>query len=226
MAIQESNIVFLESQVMDDVPEGGGAATGNVIVDGEMNNVFPDISDLDRTYGRFNLRKLFLAVRSLDTDLYGGAKTVVTALPSDPAVGYTLFTTNDPFDIRTDSADKVEAYLYKGPMWHGYLYENHIEGMQAIRIIQKVGTQLPPIGKTLCLVQDEGEAGEKEQYVRVIDTEAVVTEFEDSQGLFYRWVVTLLRCLMGYVSISAVIRLVDMTAILITLIRYAYATPT
>ena len=64
MPIQEQNIVFVESQVMDDVPEGGGAATGRVIVDGQMNNVFEDISDLDRAYGRFNLRKLFLAVRN------------------------------------------------------------------------------------------------------------------------------------------------------------------
>ncbi|WP_200189443.1 hypothetical protein, partial [Marichromatium gracile] len=73
MPIQEENIVFVESQVMDDVPEGGGAATGRA-VDGVLNNVFEDISDLDRAYGRFNLRKLALAVRSLDTSLYGGAK--------------------------------------------------------------------------------------------------------------------------------------------------------
>ena len=51
MPIQEQSIQFLESQVMADVPEGGGAATGTVIIDGEMNNVFEDISDLDRTMG-------------------------------------------------------------------------------------------------------------------------------------------------------------------------------
>lgn len=191
MPIQEQNIVFVESQVMDDVPEGGGAATGNVIPDGQMNNVFEDISDLDRAYGRFNLRKLFLAVRALNTDLYGGAKTVITALPTDPALGYTLFTTSSPFDTRADAAGRVEAYLYKGPMWHGALHENHITGMRAINILQRVDTELPPIGKTLCLVQDEGEAGQKEQYVRVIRVEAVTTTFEDANGEFQRWVVRL-----------------------------------
>jgi len=85
MPIQEGNIVFVKSQQMDDVPEGGGAATGTVIIDGAMNNVFEDISDLDRAYGRFNLRKLFLAVRALNTDLYGGAKTIISLLPTDPA---------------------------------------------------------------------------------------------------------------------------------------------
>jgi hypothetical protein len=192
MPIQEQNIVFVESQVMDDVPEGGGAATGTVILGGLMNNVFEDISDLDRAYGRLNLRKIFLAIRTLSTDLYGGAKTVITALPTDDALGYTLFSSRDPFDTRAQAANRVEAYLYKGPLWTGYLYENHIVGMRAISIIQRVGSALPPIGKTLCLVQDEGLAGEQEQYVRVTKVETQEVIFNaGSQNPFTRWVVTL-----------------------------------
>ena len=191
MAIQEQNIVYLKTQVMDDVDEGGGAAIGDVVVDGAMNNVFEDISDLDRAYGRLNLRKLSLAVRSLDTDLYGGAKTVITGLPTDPALGYALFTTSNPFDTRVDAASRVEAYLYKGPMWHGALNEKHIKGMRAISVIQRVGTALPPIGKTLCLVQDEGLSTQKEQYVRVIQVDAVETTFTDDKGDYTRWIVTM-----------------------------------
>jgi len=179
MPIQEQNIKFLASQVMDDVPEGGGAATGNEIPDGVMNNVFEDISDLDRAMGRFNLRKLFLAVRTLSTDLFGGAKTVVTALPEDPAIGYTLFTTDDPFDTRELAANRVEAYLFKGPMWAGGLYENHIEGMRQIRIIQRPDTAVPPRGKTLCLVSNEGLSNETEQYVRVTEVAAEIQMFYD-----------------------------------------------
>ncbi|MCF1184035.1 hypothetical protein L0E83_11395 [Marichromatium gracile] len=191
MPIQEENIVFVESQVMDDVPEGGGAATGREIVDGALNNVFEDISDLDRAYGRFNLRKLALAVRSLDTSLYGGAKLALTALPRDPAVGYTLFRTADPFDTRAQAADRVQAYLYKGPMWPGVLYDDHIAGMRAIRIIQRVDTTLPPIGKTLVLIHHEGAADAVEQYLRVTDVETVETTFTDANGDYTRWVVTL-----------------------------------
>ncbi|TCW36283.1 hypothetical protein [Marichromatium gracile] len=190
MPIQEENIVFVESQVMDDVPEGGGAATGRA-VDGVLNNVFEDISDLDRAYGRFNLRKLALAVRSLDTSLYGGAKLALTALPRDPAVGYTLFRTADPFDTRAQAADRVQAYLYKGPMWPGVLYDDHIAGMRAIRIIQRVDTTLPPIGKTLVLIHHEGAADAVEQYVRVTDVETVETTLTDANGDYTRWVVTL-----------------------------------
>lgn len=191
MPIQEQNIVFVRSQVMDDVPEGGGAATGTVIPDGVMNNVFEDISDLDRAYGRFNLRKLFLAVRTLSTDLYGGAKTLITRLPTDPALSYTLFTTQAPFDVRTDAAGRVEAYLYKGPTWPGVLSENHITGMRQISVLQRVNTRLPTIGKTLCLVEDEGLSGQKEQYVRVIQVDVTETTFTDERGDYTRWVVRL-----------------------------------
>lgn len=193
MPIQEHNIAFVESQVMDDVPEGGGAATGHVVVDGAMNNVFPDISDLDRAYGRLRMRKLSVAVRTLSVDLFGGVKTVITALPDDPALSYTLFSTGDAFDTRSAAANKVQAYLYKGPVWHGYLFENHIKGMTAINIIQRVGSPLPPIGKTLCIVENEGLASEREQYVRVTDIDVTETFFgwDSSGGDFSRWVVTL-----------------------------------
>lgn len=197
MPIQEQNIVFVESQVMDDVPEGGGAATGTTIVDGAMNNIFEDVSDLDRAYGRFSLRKIFLAVRTLDRDLFGGAKTVVTALPTDDALSYTLFSHGDPFDTRAEAADRVAGYLYKGPTWGGYLLENHIAGMRQINVIQRVGSALPPVGRTLCLVLDEGLAGEKEQYIRVTDvtvTETVLVDGTLSDGsdqTYTRWIVSL-----------------------------------
>lgn len=189
MAIQEQNIVYLKTQVMDDVPEGGGAATGIAVVDGQMNNVFEDVSDLDRAYGRFNLRKLSLAVRSMTTDLYGGAKTLITGLPTDPALGYTLFTTNNPFDVRAAAAARVAAYLYKGPLWVGVLNENHIVGMSAISVIQRVNTALPVIGQTLCLVQNEGLSNEQEQYVRITQVSAVETTFTDATGDYTRWIV-------------------------------------
>ncbi|UDL03970.1 hypothetical protein [Marinobacter sp. CA1] len=192
MPIQEQNIKILASQQMDDVPEGGGAATGLEIVDGAMNNVFPDVSDQDRAMGRFQLRKLFLAVRTLSTDRFGSARMVVTALPDDPAVGYTLFSTNDPFDVRDQAASRVEAYLFKAGMWPGALYEKHITGMRQIRVIQRVGSELPPIGKTLCLVQHEDQQGEVEQYVRVTDVSVSEQTFTHSYGQEYvRWIVTL-----------------------------------
>lgn len=189
--IQEENVVILESQVMDDVPEGGGAATGRVVPDGALNNVFPDISDLDRAYGRLNLRELFLGVRSVDTDLYGGGKLAMTGLPTDPALAYTLFSIKDQFGTRTDAADRVEAYFYKAGMWHGVLMDGAVAGMDSIRVIQRLGTELPVLGKTLCLVANEGATNEVEQYVRVKEVTAVETTWGEGSSQYTRLVVTL-----------------------------------
>ncbi|GAA3562017.1 hypothetical protein [Marinobacter xestospongiae] len=191
-AIQEENIKFLASQVMDDVPEGGGAATSNEIVDGQLNNVFPDTDDQDRAMGRFRLRKLFLAVRTLNTDRFGSARTVVTGLPQDPAISYTVFSTKDPFDTRAQASSRVEAFLFKGGMWPGALYENHISGMRQVRVIQRVDSELPTIGKTLCLVQNEGQQDEIEQYIRITDVSVSRQTFTTGSGQdFDRWIVTL-----------------------------------
>lgn len=177
MPIQQGNIVYVASQVMDDVPEGGGAATNRVIADGLMNNVFPDISDLDRAYGRLKLRKVFVAIRSLDTDLFGGARTVITALPDDPALGYCIFTTDSPFDTRQDVAARVEAYLFGGPEWGGYLLEDHLAGQQTIQLFQRPGAIVPVPGQTLVLIFDEGKSSEQLQYVRITRATAETRTF-------------------------------------------------
>ena len=52
MPILAGDVKLVASQVMDDVAEGGGAPTANVIVDGASNSLFNDISELDRAGGR------------------------------------------------------------------------------------------------------------------------------------------------------------------------------
>lgn len=182
MPILSDNIQFRASQVMDDVPEGGGRATATVIVDGASNEIFPDISEADRAGGRVRMRKLFLSVDTPDTDQLLGANVIVAKPPADPNVSVALLSTGDYFDRRSDAADRVEAYLFAGPEWSGYLLENHIAGQRSIQIFQRVGSGLPPVGRTLCLVQDEGLPAEKRQYVRVISVAAVERTFSYSTG--------------------------------------------
>ena len=181
MAIQEGNIKLLKSEVMDDVPEGGGQATGNEIQDGSSNSIFPDISELDRTYGRVNLRKVYVGVQTPDTDKYFGANVIISDTPDDENVSCTLFTTEDNYDHRTEAASRVEAYLFSGPTWAGYLFENHIAGQRAISILQREGSEVPPIGRTLVL-----NDGTHEQYVRVTNVSTTVRTFTDNNGADYK----------------------------------------
>ena len=187
MAILAGDIKLVESQVMDDVPEGGGAPTANIILDGESNNIFPDISEVDRAGGRINMRKVHVHVQSDNRDTYLGGNVIVAEPPDDPNVSITLFSTRETFDRRTDASDRVESYLIKGPTWPGYLYENHIVGQRAIQIFQRTETELPPIGRTLVLVQNEGLSNEREQYVRVTRVSYETrTFFDAAAGSDYR----------------------------------------
>jgi hypothetical protein len=192
MPILSGDIKLVASQVMDDVPEGGGAPTSTVILDGVSNAIFPDISEVDRAGGRVSLRKLHVSVQTADTATYMGANLIVAEPPEDPNVSVTLFSTADTFDRRTAAASRVESYLNKGPLWPGILYENHIAGQRSVQILQEVNTELPNIGQTLVLVQYEGLSTQIEQYIRTTAVESVTRTFYDSTNAAYeKAVVTL-----------------------------------
>jgi len=182
MPILSGDIKLVASQVMDDVPEGGGAPTSTVILDGVSNAIFPDISEVDRAGGRVSLRKLHVSVQTGDTATYMGANLIVAEPPEDPNVSVTLFSTSDTFDRRTNAANRIESYLSKGPKWNGFLLENHIAGQRLIQLCQRLNTALPTVGRTLCLIADEGLPTQIEQYIRVIRVSTEVRTFTEIVG--------------------------------------------
>lgn len=182
MPILAGDVKLVASQVMDDVAEGGGAPTANVIVDGASNSLFNDISELDRAGGRVNLRKVFASIQTDTTDTYLGGNVVVSDPPVDPRVAVTIFSTGQVFDRRTNARDRIEAYLNKGSMWNGFLLENHIAGQRSIQLFQRVGAELPTIGKTLFLVMNEGLANEYSQYIRITRIESETRTFSYGSG--------------------------------------------
>ncbi|WP_461601847.1 curculin (mannose-binding) lectin protein [Aeromonas rivipollensis] len=178
MTILSGDIKLLASQRLTDTPDGGGRVTGHEIVSGEHNSLFPDVSDLDRAYGVVNLRKAFLAVQTDDTDTYYGANTTVLLPPSDPNVGLCLMSTKDHHDTRDAARDVLERYLARGPKWRGFLYDTQLEGQRAIRFFQRVEVRLPEVGETLVLVGNEGNVGEFEQYVRILEVTYQLAKFQ------------------------------------------------
>lgn len=194
MAILSGDIKLVESAVMDDVAEGGGGPTANVIVDGASNNIFPDISETDRAGGRVNLRKVVVHVQTNDRDTFLGGNFIVADPPNDPNVSITVFSTGEMFDTRDEARTRIEAYLNKGAEWSGFLYENHIAGQRVVQLMQRVGSALPVVGQTLALVQDEGLPGEQEQYVRATDVSYEQRTFTYNSGSGYvdyeAWIVT------------------------------------
>jgi len=185
MPITKNDVKLLESQRMTDFDDGGGRMTGNVIVDGQSNNIFPDVSELDRTYGRVNLRKTFPAVLTPDTDVYYGAHMIVEKPPQDGAIGVLLFTTQDWNDERIQARDKIEQYVVSGPIGPWFLYDVQVQGQKSILMFSRVGAELPGVGDVLYL-----EEGAKNQYVRVTEVTSENRTFTDSQGEFVRQIIT------------------------------------
>ena len=192
MAINVSDIKLLESERLTDADNGGGRMTGSVVDSGEVNNLFPDISRLDRTYGRLSLRLSYMAVQSLNTDVYLGAHVIVTDPPDDERVSVALFSIGRPDAERRDAQNRIESYVTRGPRSAYYLFGTQPQGAKAVSMLGRVETPLPEVGDVLVLSVENAEGVvSSEQYVRVQDVDSEVRTFSDDQGDYERKVVTL-----------------------------------
>lgn len=191
MAILQGDIALVASEVMDDVPEGGGGPTANVITDGQSNNLFPDISEADRAIGRVNARKTFVHVQTANRDTFLGANFIVATPPNDPNVSITAFQASSFFDERTDAQSRLESYLAAGPLYPGYIFGNMLAGQMTVTVLQREGVPLPLIGATLVLKKAIGTSNEVTQFVRTTGVNTLVRDFEDERGIFTRVVLTI-----------------------------------
>jgi hypothetical protein len=178
MAISDQDIRLMKSEILSDESDAGGRMTGLEVVDGVSNNLFPDISELDRTIGRVSLRKAFPAVLSENVDTYYGVNIIIDQIPVDPNVSVTLFSTGSHTDLREDAVNRIESYLARGPRYDGWLWEQHITGQKAIVLLQRPDRELPAVGATLVLVRDPLLSTEAQQFVRLISVSSIERVFQ------------------------------------------------
>jgi hypothetical protein len=192
--ILAGDIKLLASKVMDDVPNGGGGPTGNVIPDGASNAIFGDVTERQRAGGGVSIRQLHLAVQTDNTAAYMDPSIIVSQPPNDANVSITLAKCG-VFAKRTEIASAIENYVIQGPEWSGYLLENHVAGQRNIHLFQRPGSPTPPIGRTLVLVSGEGQPGEIRQYVRVTRVEVEQRTFTyQSSGAYADYVADVVIC--------------------------------
>lgn len=189
--IEESDIKLLKPERLTDYDDGGGKMTGNAVVDGRVNDLFPDISQLDRTYGRVSLRKPFIAVQTANTEPYLGCHVILSVPATDPDVSVVLFDTGSWTDERADARYRLENYLGKGSAYSGFLWGTQYQGSRAITIFQRTTARIPDVGETLVLVANAGLATEYSQFVRISKVEASVQQFTDVNGTFNRTILNL-----------------------------------
>lgn len=193
MAILDTDIKLMASERLTDNEDGGGMMSAVVVEDGVVNNLFPDISRLDRAYGRVNLRKAYIAVRTANQDMYYGSHAIITDAPKDPRVSVVMFTTGSYTDERTQAKDRIESYVVRGPESAYVLLGDQLEGQRMVRLYSRQDAKLPEVGQVY-LLREENSSGEltgNEQYVRIDTVEHEIQEFEDDRGVFSRRVYTL-----------------------------------
>lgn len=173
MTINASDVKLLKSQRLTDEDDGGGRATGIAVIDGEVNNLFPDISRLDRTTGRINLRKGFAGVLTDNADAYLGAHAIVTHGPTDPRVSVLLFNSGSQTDERTAAKASIENYVVPSVAAPFELLGNQLKGQRALTGVQREEHRLPEVGEVYQLVN----GSVSNQYVRLTSVEATVENF-------------------------------------------------
>jgi len=171
VAIETKNLVLYKSERLSDTEDGGGKYSGQMIEDGQSNNLFNDVSELDRTMGDVSLRKLFPAVTTNDTDLLMGATVFISENPKDPNVSALLFSTKSWIDERKSAQNRIENYLAKGGQAAGSPLDTHYAGMKTLQVAMFLSEVESSVGSTLVMVSKEGQALQHEQYVRITKVE-------------------------------------------------------
>ena len=130
MAITQNDLEILKSEIMADTPDGGGLPTGIAVIDGVSNNLFPDVSDIDRLIGRVRLRKVSLGVKTANAELLQAVRMLFTELPENPNISVFAFKASSFADRRVDAQNKIESYLAFGSKWAGHLLETQLTGQR------------------------------------------------------------------------------------------------
>lgn len=178
MAITQNDLEILKSEIMADTPDGGGLPTGIAVIDGVSNNLFPDVSDIDRLIGRVRLRKVSLAVKTANAELLQAVRMLFTELPENPNISVFAFKASSFADRRVDAQNKIESYLAFGSKWAGHLLETQLAGQRVIQVSLDKGDQIPAVGQPLVIVQNEGQSDEYYQYIRPLKVDTVERRFQ------------------------------------------------
>ncbi len=176
MAIETNNLVIYKSERLTDTADGGGKYSGQQLIDGQSNNLFNDISELDRTMGDVSMRKIFPAITTNDTDVLMGATVFISENPQDPNVSATLFSTKSWTDERQSAQNRVESYLAKGGQTAGTPLDTHWQGMKILQVAMFVSETESAVGESIVLVSNEGKVLEHEQYVRITKVETRIAK--------------------------------------------------
>lgn len=174
-----SDVKFMQPQRLTDNPDGGGLATANEVVDGQVNNIFPDISRIDRTNGEVSLRKVFVQAVTPNTEVFSGVHVIISLPPEDDRVSCVLFQTAGWDDERADAQELVERYLDASIITRMIPYDRQLPGQRAVIVLQRPELSLPDVGEVYVLTNESLDPVSVE-FFRVQAVESEVQTFTDT----------------------------------------------
>lgn len=184
MTITVADLQFFQSERMTDFEDGGGQMSGTEIVSGASNQIFDDVSDVDRAVGDVSIRKVYAAVTSANTDKYLDAGVVIFREPADPDVSVLAFSTGSYYDERADLKTRIEQTISRGARWNGWLWGQHLTGQRVIVLWQRPAETLPSTGQRLELVAKAGTVEQYSQFLWITRiTESLRTRY-DADGAY------------------------------------------
>ncbi|MFW6341183.1 MAG: hypothetical protein ACOC0Q_09980, partial [Wenzhouxiangella sp.] len=189
MTISTTDLKIYRSQRNRDTADGGGAMSPNEVIDGELNNVFDDISSLDRVTGRVSIRKVFPGAYSNNTDRYFGASLVIVAPAQDDAVDVLMTSTGSFTDEGADVVERIESYLIQGASLPWRLFNDHLTGTGALTLYATEDATTPDLGDTLFLEETDGSLVEAVKVQSIVSRSSQT--FVDDNGAFVRDVLIL-----------------------------------
>ena len=178
--LTQQDLQIYPSQRMTDTPDGGGRMVGQPLK-GEDNEIFPIVSDVDRTMGSFDARLLYPAVLRDDKEpLYGG-HFIISEPPKADNVSYLAFKARNYGETRQDIMPRIEAYSVPTIEGRMTMMGKHLAGVRLIQAYQRVEAPLPKVGERYCLqFEDKSDAqtAYHYEYFRIADLSHEVRTFE------------------------------------------------
>ena len=148
--LTQQDLQIYPSQRMTDTPDGGGLMVGQPLT-GEDNEIFPPVSDVDRTMGSLDARLLYPAVLRNDSEpLYGG-HFVITEPPTSENVSFLAFKARNYGESRADIMPRIEAYSVPTVESRMTLMGRHLAGVRLVQAYQREEAPLPKVGERYCL---------------------------------------------------------------------------
>jgi hypothetical protein len=183
--ITADDLAWLKSERMSDEDDGGGRRTGNLITFGAENEIFDDLSDVDRAAGDVSIRKVYPAVLSANAAKYLDAGAVVFRPPADPAVSVLLFSTEDYYDERADAQDLLQQGISRAAAYNAYLWGPHYAQQRSVLLWQFQSAEPPVQGDRLDLVALSARVETRHQVLWVTHVTEQDVEVYDGAGSFW-----------------------------------------